>query len=138
MHLKKKIKKGVTSAQVTPSKGQTFNEELEALLEAGALARAVAQVIQAGSANLAVSIDHNFFQPRRAGEEGSFNTNAIAGDPAHGETGIGTIVMGEENCSFEFLHTFAGAFFNSHMHTDDITWCQFGNIRVDSGLNRLQ
>jgi hypothetical protein len=132
------MKKGRNLGAGCTLEGSIANEELEALLEAGALAGALTQVIQAGAADLAVSFDNHFFQARGAAQEGTFNAHTIAGYTAHGKAGIGTILMRVQNCTFKFLNTFAVAFRDLHMHTDNITGFEVGHIRVDSGLNRLQ
>lgn len=89
---------------------------VELLLQAGTLARALSQEVQAGTADFAAAFHHNLVDARAAQQEGAFHTNAIAGHTADGETGVVAVVMHVQNNALELLNTFAVAFFDFHMH----------------------
>jgi hypothetical protein len=111
---------------------------LETLLEAGALAGALAQEEKAGAADLAVPFHHYFFDARGAEQERALDANTIAGYAANGKGRIGAIIASEQHGSLEFLDALAIAFFNLDMHADHITGPQGRDIRVFGGLKGFQ
>ena len=108
---------------------------LELLLEAGALTAAIAQEVQTAAANLAVAFHDDFVDAGRTGQESTFNTDTVGRNTADSESGIGTIVMGEEDDALEFLDTFAVTFLNFYMNGDLITGKQIRNIRINRSFN---
>ena len=108
---------------------------LEFLLEAGALAAAIAQEIQTAAANFAVAVHNNFFDAGRTGQERTFNTDPVGRDTADSESGIRPVVMGEEDYAFEFLDTFTVAFLDLYMNGDLVAGEQIRDIRIDRSFN---
>ena len=108
---------------------------LELLLEAGALAAAIAQEIQTAAADFAVAVHNNFIDAGRTGQESTFNTDPVGRDTADSESGIRTVVMGIEDDALEFLDTFTVAFLDLYMNGDLVTGEQIRDIRIDRSFN---
>ena len=111
---------------------------LELLLEAGALAAAIAQEIQTAAADLAVTFHDDFVDAGRAGQESTFNADTVGRDTADGESGIRTVVVGEKDDAFEFLDTFAVAFLDLHMNGDLVAGKQIRDVRINRSFNSSQ
>lgn len=111
---------------------------LEFLLEAGALAAAIAEEIQAAAANFAVAFHNDFVDAGAACQESSFHANTIGRDTTDGESGIRTIIMSKEDDALEFLDTFAVAFLDLYMNGNLVAGEQIRNIRVNRSFNSSQ
>ena len=61
---------------------------LEALFEAGTLAGAFAQVIQAGAADFVVPFYHHLGDARGVNQEGTFHADTVAGNAPDREAGV--------------------------------------------------
>jgi hypothetical protein len=128
---------------VQPGAGCTLQkvkkEELvKLLLETSTLARAVAQVIQARSADYVVPVYDYFVDTRGAQQEGPFHTHAIAGYPADGEGRIVAVYMYKQHSTSKFLNTFPGAFLDFYVHADCITRMQYGNVGIYRSFDGFQ
>ena len=108
---------------------------LELLLEAGTLTAAITQEVQTAAADLAVAFHDDFVNARGAGQESTFDTDTVGRDTADGESGIRTIVMGEEDDALEFLNTFAVPFLDLYVNRDLVPGEQIRDIRVDRSFN---
>jgi hypothetical protein len=89
--------------------------------EPGTLAGAIAQEIQARSADVRVAVDNYFLDHGRTREESALNPDAIAGDTPHSEVGIVPAAVLADDGALEFLSAHGGAFFDAHKHADVIT-----------------
>ena len=108
---------------------------LELLLEAGALAAAIAEEVQTAAANLAVAFHNNLVDAGRAGQESTFNADTVGRDTADSESGIRPVVMGEEDYAFEFLDTFTVAFLDLYMNGDLVAGKQIRDVRINRSFN---
>jgi hypothetical protein len=108
------------------------------LLKAGAFASSLAQEVQPGAADLAVTLNDYLINPRRAGKEGSFNADTVAGYAANGKGGIRSIIAIVKNGTLELLDALAVSFFNLYMHANNVTSPQGRDIRIYRRLEGFQ
>lgn len=111
---------------------------LEFLLEAGALAAAIAEEIQTSAADFAVTFHNDLVNAGRAGQESTFNADTVGRDTADGESGIRAIVMGEKDDALEFLDTFTVAFLDLYMNGDLVAGEQIRDVRINRSFNSSQ
>jgi hypothetical protein len=84
-----------------------------------------------------MALDNDFFEPGRASEEGTLDTDAIAGNPADGESGIIPMPSTADNRSPKFLDALGVTFFDADVDVYQVAWAQLGDIRVFRLLNRF-
>jgi hypothetical protein len=108
---------------------------LKALLEARALAGALAKEVQAGAADTAVAFNDYFVDARGARQEGTLNTNPIASHTANREGRACAVLMGVQDGTLELLDTLAVAFLNLYVHANDVTRAESRDIRIYRCLN---
>jgi hypothetical protein len=109
----------------------------EFLLEAGALAAAIAQVVQLGAAHAGLALNDHAFQSRRAEQEGALYTDAVAGDAPDGEIGIVAAAAQPDDGTFKFLGSLVVAFFDPQVNANGITGVKLRDVGIIRGLNRF-
>lgn len=103
---------------------------VEFLFETCALAGAFTQEVQVRAADFGVAFNNDFLDTWGAGQEGALYADAVAGDATNGEVGIVAAIADADNGAFEFLNTFAIAFFDKGMNADDVSRAQLRDIFV--------
>ncbi len=86
---------------------------------------------------VALALNSHFLHDRGSGQESSFNSNAIAGNPSNRETFTVSHTVYPDNNTFKLLDTFIVAFFDAHKNGNCIAGLDIGNIGVFGVSNAL-
>jgi hypothetical protein len=81
----------------------------------------------------------NFFNPRTAQKEGPLYPDAMAGDTADGKIGFVPAFSRSDYNTLKYLHAFARAFNDPHMHLDRVARFDFRMFVIvdDQGLHKF-
>ncbi len=107
------------------------------MLEAGAFAGSLAQVVKLGAMDAGVAVNQDTLDAGGAGQESALHADAVAGDSAHGEIGIISAPAQADHSAFELLGSFVCTFFNAEKYTHGVARAQFGDIGIYRGFDSL-
>src|SRR3990172_8528410 len=107
---------------------------MEFLFEAGGFPRALAHEVELRAADLRMALDHYLVDTRGSHQEGTLDTNTIAGHAADGEIGIVATLAQADDRALEFLDTFSVAFLDFYVYTHHIAGAKLGDILVSLGF----